>query len=273
MEQTRKIPAEAVDLYTRFIHGEVSRRDFLKGVDRFAVAGLSAAGDRRSADAELRVGAAGSQGRRADHGQLRDHPVTQWQWVDSRLFRPAVQPDTRSEPDETARGARHPRESRSQSAYRRRGAALCAGELHCLCAGRADLDRRISERRLQRRPAVRQDRSRQDDPGFHRRRAVAEVTCRSATEKSAPPVSALAAACPTRWRRQLGADLAAAAPFYGGAPRPEEVPKIKAAILIHHGALDKRLVGGLSGVRGGAEEEQHPLRRPHLSEFRARLLQ
>ena len=39
----------------------------------------------------------------------------------------------------------------------------------------------------------------------------------------------------------LGPDLAAAAPFYGGAPKPEDVPKIKAAILIHHGALDKTL--------------------------------
>ena len=41
----------------------------------------------------------------------------------------------------------------------------------------------------------------------------------------------------------LGPDLAAAAPFYGGAPKPEDVPKIKAAILIHHGALDKNLAG------------------------------
>ncbi|HKD29859.1 MAG TPA: dienelactone hydrolase family protein, partial [Xanthobacteraceae bacterium] len=39
----------------------------------------------------------------------------------------------------------------------------------------------------------------------------------------------------------LGPDLAAAAPFYGGAAKPEDVPKIKAAILIHHGALDKTL--------------------------------
>ncbi len=31
-----KIPAEAVELYTRYIHGEVSRRDFLRGVKRFA---------------------------------------------------------------------------------------------------------------------------------------------------------------------------------------------------------------------------------------------
>ena len=39
----RKIPAEAVELYTRFIHGEISRRAFLNGVKRFAVAGLTAA--------------------------------------------------------------------------------------------------------------------------------------------------------------------------------------------------------------------------------------
>ena len=37
-------------------------------------------------------------------------------------------------------------------------------------------------------------------------------------------------------------DLAAAAPFYGAAPPLEEVPKIKAAMLIHHGQLDTRLV-------------------------------
>src|ERR1700745_2416965 len=43
MGPTRKIPAEAVDLYTRFIHGEISRRDFLNGAERFAVAGLTAA--------------------------------------------------------------------------------------------------------------------------------------------------------------------------------------------------------------------------------------
>jgi carboxymethylenebutenolidase len=37
-------------------------------------------------------------------------------------------------------------------------------------------------------------------------------------------------------------DLAAAAPFYGAAPPLEDVPKIKAAILVHHGQLDTRLV-------------------------------
>ena len=43
MEYRKKIPAEAVELYSRFIHGEIGRRDFLQGVERFAVAGLTAA--------------------------------------------------------------------------------------------------------------------------------------------------------------------------------------------------------------------------------------
>ena len=40
---------------------------------------------------------------------------------------------------------------------------------------------------------------------------------------------------------RLGADLAAAAPYYGAPPMAADVPKIKAAMLIHHGALDTRL--------------------------------
>jgi carboxymethylenebutenolidase len=41
---------------------------------------------------------------------------------------------------------------------------------------------------------------------------------------------------------RMGADLAAAAPFYGGAPPAADVPKIKAAVLVHHGSEDARLV-------------------------------
>jgi carboxymethylenebutenolidase len=43
---------------------------------------------------------------------------------------------------------------------------------------------------------------------------------------------------------RMGADLAAAAPFYGAMPTaPEDIAKIKAAILVHHGATDTRLAG------------------------------
>ena len=37
-----KLPIEAIELYNRYIHGEISRRDFLNGASRFAVAGLTA---------------------------------------------------------------------------------------------------------------------------------------------------------------------------------------------------------------------------------------
>jgi len=41
---------------------------------------------------------------------------------------------------------------------------------------------------------------------------------------------------------RMGADLAAAVPYYGGAPPAADVSKIKAAVLVHHGSEDTRLV-------------------------------
>src|SRR5216684_1511934 len=38
-----KLPKEAFDLYNLFIHGQISRRDFTRGVKRLAVGGLAAA--------------------------------------------------------------------------------------------------------------------------------------------------------------------------------------------------------------------------------------
>src|SRR5215475_1826773 len=44
MEPVRpKLPREATDLYNLFIHGVISRRAFMDGVERFAVGGLTAA--------------------------------------------------------------------------------------------------------------------------------------------------------------------------------------------------------------------------------------
>ena len=59
-------------------------------------------------------------------------------------------------------------------------------------------------------------------------------------------------------RPQLGDELAAAAPFYGGATRSEDVPKIKAAILIHHGALDRTLAEGYQAQE--ADLKKHNIR-------------
>ena len=40
---------------------------------------------------------------------------------------------------------------------------------------------------------------------------------------------------------RLSTDLGAAVPFYGAPPAGEDVPKIKAGVLVHHGEVDTRL--------------------------------
>ncbi len=43
---------------------------------------------------------------------------------------------------------------------------------------------------------------------------------------------------------RLGSDLAAAVPFYGGQPNAADTAKIKAAMLLHYGGLDTRIDAG-----------------------------
>ena len=40
-------------------------------------------------------------------------------------------------------------------------------------------------------------------------------------------------------------DLKAAAPYYGGQPDPKDVPKIKAAMLLHYAGTDQRINQGI----------------------------
>jgi len=43
---------------------------------------------------------------------------------------------------------------------------------------------------------------------------------------------------------RMGADLAAAVPFYGDQPTAAEAARIKAPLLLHYASLDKRITGG-----------------------------
>jgi carboxymethylenebutenolidase len=49
---------------------------------------------------------------------------------------------------------------------------------------------------------------------------------------------------------RLGSDLAAAVPFYGGQPSAEEAARIKAALLIHYAGLDTRINEGWPAYEG-----------------------
>ncbi len=49
-------------------------------------------------------------------------------------------------------------------------------------------------------------------------------------------------------------DLAAAVPFYGRQPATEDVPKIKAAMLIHYAGLDERINAGIAAFETALKE-------------------
>ena len=244
MEQRKKIPAEAVDLYTRYIHGEVSRRDFLEGVKRYAVGGLTATA---IVDALMPNYALGQQVRKDDerikasyetvsspngHGYIKGYFVRPFS-ADSRSETPAKLPgviivhENRGLNPHTEDVARRfalenfnafaPDALSSVGGYP--GDDYKGGQLF----GKLDAAKRLQDFIA----AARWLKARADGNG----RICSTGFCFGGGMANNLAV-------------QLGADLAAAAPFYGGASRPEDVPKIKAAILIHHGALDKALSEG-----------------------------
>ena len=243
MEQRKKIPAEAVELYTQYIHGEISRRDFFNQVQRFAVAGLTATA---IVDALMPNYALGQQVRKDDdrikasyetipspdgNGVVRGYLVRPFS-ADTRDEKPAKLPgvivihENRGLNPETEDVARRfalenfmafaPDALTSLGGYP--GDDYKGGLLFTkLDAAKRTQDFVASARWLKSRP--------------------------DCTGKIGATGFCFGGGMANNLAVLLGPDLAAAAPFYGAAPKPEDVSKIKAAILIHHGALDKTLSG------------------------------
>ena len=59
-------------------------------------------------------------------------------------------------------------------------------------------------------------------------------------------------------------DLNGAVPFYGGQPKAEDVPNIKAPLLLHYAERRRARERGLASVRGRAQGQQGLLRGLHL---------
>jgi carboxymethylenebutenolidase len=241
MGQTRKIPAEAVDLYTRFIHGEISRRDFLNGVEHFAVAGLTASA---IVEALMPNYALGQQIRKDDERIKASYETIPSPngngYVRGYFVRP-FSADSRSETPAKLPGILVIHENRGLNPHTedvaRRFAlenfSAFAPDLLTSAGGYPGDDYKGGQLFAKIDPAKRvQDlvaaahwlKARSDGTG----NIGVTGFCYGGSMSNALSVL-------------LGPDLAAAAPFYGAAPKPEDVPKIKAAILIHHGALDKTL--------------------------------
>jgi len=241
--ERKKIPAEAVELYSQFIHGEIERRDFLDGMKRFAVAGLTVTA---LTEALMPNYALGQQVRKDDervktsyetvpspmgNGYIKGYLARPFS-ADSRDATPAKLPgvivvhENRGLNPHTEDVARRfalegfmafaPDALTTVGGYP--GDDYKGGQLF----GKIDGAKRVQDFIA----AARWLKARSDCTG----KIAATGFCFGGGMANTLSV-------------MLGPDLGAAAPFYGGAPKPEDVPKIKAAILIHHGGLDKALSG------------------------------
>ena len=244
MEQTRKIPAEAVELYTRFIHGEISRRAFFNEVKRFAVAGLTATA---IIDALMPNYALGQQVRKDDdrikasyetlpspdgNGYIRGYFVRPFS-ADSRDEMPAKLP-----------GVIIVHENRGLNPHTEDVARRFALENFMAFAPDAltsvggypgdDYKGGLLFAKID--PAKRT----QDFVNA----AMWLKNRPECTGKIGATGFCFGGGVANTLAVLMGPDLAAAAPFYGAATKPEDVPKIKAAILINHGGLDKNAVDG-----------------------------
>ena len=241
-KERRTVPAEAVELYNQYIHGEISRRAFLNGAKKFAVVGLTAGtivqalmpdyamGQQVSRDDE-RISASyvtlpSPQG----NGYVRGYLVRPFS-ADSRSATPAKLPgiivvhENRGLNPHTEDVARRlalanfmafaPDVLTSVGGYP--GDDYQGGQLF----GKLDNGKKFED-------------------------IVASALWLKAREDCTGKIGVTGfcygGSVANQLAVRLGGDLAAAVPFYGSPPPASDVPKIKAAILVQHGALDTRNV-------------------------------
>ena len=242
MEPTRsRLPKEAIQLYNEFIHGQISRRAFMDGVQRFAIGGVTAA---TIVEALMPNYAQGQQVSKTDDrikATYETVPSPQGNGsIKGYLVRP-VSADTRSAMPVKLPGVIVVHENRGLNPHiedvARRfalanfmafapdgltsvggfpGDDYQGGQLFSKVNGPKMLEDMMA--------AARWLKARPDCSG----KIAATGFCYGGGVANSLAV-------------RLGADIAAAAPFYGAVPAAEDIPKIKAAILVHHGELDTRL--------------------------------
>jgi carboxymethylenebutenolidase len=243
MEQEKpRIPVEAVDLYSRYIHGEISRRDFFDKISRFAVTGLSAAA---IVERLMPNYALGQQVRKDDERIKASYETipspTGNGYIRGYFVRPFSQ-DTRAATPTKLPAVLVVHENRGLNPHTEDVARRFALENFIAFAPDAlttvggypsddfkggELFNKIDK------PKLTQD-------------FVASARWLKGHALSSGKVCitgfCFGGGVSNTLATLLGADLAAAAPFYGGAPPVAEISKIKASILVHHGGLDTQLV-------------------------------
>jgi carboxymethylenebutenolidase len=240
MEDTgAKVPAEAVELYNKFIHGGMSRRSFMNGLQKFAVGGLAAT---TLLDALMPNYALGQQVSPTDNrikASYETVPSPKGNGsIKGYLVRP-VSADTRSETVTKLPGIIVVHENRGLNPHIE------------------DITRRLALANFM---AFAPDglTSLGGFPGddykgglmfgkIDRTKMGEDMLAAAVWLKARPDCTGKIGATgfcygggvANTLAVQLGPDLAAAVPYYGGVPPAPNIAKIKGAVLVHHGELDK----------------------------------
>ena len=241
-KERRTVPAEAVELYNQYVHGEISRRAFLSGAQKLAIGGLTAGAIIDALTADYAMGqqiARDDERIRADyvtlpspngHGHIRGYLVRPFS-ADSRSAEPAKLPgiivvhENRGLNPHTEDVARRlamanfmafaPDVLTSVGGYP--GDDYQGGQLF----SQLDGDKRFEDIVA----SALWLKNRDDCNG----KIGITGFCYGGSVSNQMAV-------------RLGSDLAAAVPFYGGAPDLDQVNKIRAAVMVQHGETDTRLV-------------------------------
>ena len=239
--EKRKIPTGAIELYNRYIHGEISRRDFLEGAKRFAIGGLTAGA---IVEALMPNYALAQQVSKTDDRIKASYVTVPSPEGNGSIKGYLVRPFSADTRDATV--AKLP-------------GILVVHENRGLNPHIEDIARRLALANFM---AFAPDglTSVGGFPGDDARggQLFGKVDGKKMTEDFVASALWLKARADCTRKIgvtgfcygggiantlavRLGADLAAAVPFYGAVPPAADIPKIKAAILVHHGELDTRL--------------------------------
>lgn len=242
MESTRpKLPPEAIQLYNLFIHGEIGRREFMAGLQRFAIGGLTLA---TLVQALMPNYALGQQVSKTDdriRASYEEVPSPQGNGMIRGYFVRPVSADTRSATPTRLPGVLVIHENRGLNPHiedvaRRLALAnfmAFAPDALTSVGGFPGDDYRGG----------------QMFGTVNGQKLIEDWVAAALWLKSHPLCTGkigVTGFCyggniSNTLAVRLGADLSAAVPFYGGAPPADDVPKIRAAVLVHHGELDTRL--------------------------------
>lgn len=231
-------PQEVLRLFDRYAHGEIDRRGFLEGAQRYAAAGVTAAAMLES----LRPNYAWAQQIPKDDSRIRVEIAT----VESpkgngSIKGPLVRP---AQATGKLPGVLVIHENRGLTPYiedvaRRLGVA---GFLAFAPDGLTSLGGYPGDEDQARGLFPKVDRGKMtEDFEAAARWLKANPGC---TGKMGAVGFCFGGAMVNTMAVRLGADLAAGVPFYGGQAPAAEVPKIKAALQLHYASLDTRVNAG-----------------------------